>query len=150
MAKKILILEDNADRRAAMRECLQDRLYQFETTFFDEAEAMIRSIQENWNQLQLIVLDHDLELKSDDASGKCVDPGTGRSVAEFLARRTPTCPVVIHTTNSTAAVAMEELLREAQWETHRVVPWGDLEWIPTQWFRAVRRAIVGRIKTVSK
>jgi hypothetical protein len=38
---------------------------------------------------------------------------------------------------------MEMALDEAGWETHRVLPFGDLEWIPKVWFRAVRDTIVG-------
>jgi hypothetical protein len=58
--------------------------------------------------------------------------------------------VVIHSTNSAAATGMEMVLQEAQWQTRRVVPFGDLEWIPTQWFRAVRRAIVAQAKRPQK
>jgi hypothetical protein len=75
-----------------------------------------------------------------------IDPGSGCHVAEFLATRTPVCPVVIHTTNSNAAVSMEETLRGAGWKTRRVVPFDDMNWIKTDWFFAVRRALVGPIR----
>jgi hypothetical protein len=71
-----------------------------------------------------------------------LDPGTGRDVAEYLAQQAPSCPVIIHTTNAIAGDGMEFLLRDAGWNIQRVHPCGDLEWIPSQWFRTVRNAIV--------
>jgi len=139
---KILILEDNMDRRAAMQSCLRDRFHQYETVFFDSASEMLSHLETHLSESLVISLDHDLEISS-AKNGKSVDPGTGREVADFLARRTPSCPVLIATTNSVAGDGMEFALREAHWETHRVHPWGDLEWIPSQWFRTLRNAIVG-------
>lgn len=143
---KILILEDDARRRDAMRDCLGDRFFQYETLFFDNAAEMCAYLQTHLPSALVISLDHDLELKP-QANGKPIDMGTGREVADFLAARTPACPVVIATTNSASGDGMEFLLREANWETHRVQPWGDLDWIPTQWFRAVRNAIVGAARS---
>ena len=41
MAMKILILEDNQERRAAMERCLEDRFYTFEVQFFEaSADAL--------------------------------------------------------------------------------------------------------------
>jgi hypothetical protein len=59
--------------------------------------------------------------------GRLLDPGTGREVADDLARRSAVCPVVIHTTNSSAAVGMEMVLREARWKTYSVYPLEGLE-----------------------
>jgi hypothetical protein len=140
--RKIVILEDNEDRRATMQRCLADRFPQFEARFFEEPAPMIAYLRDHLPDAAVISLDHDLDLKP-GPDGRLIDPGTGREVADFLARQTPVCPVVIHTTNSVAAVGMEMTLTESCWKTQRVVPFGDLEWIPTQWFRAVRRAIVG-------
>ena len=92
-----------------------------------------------------VALDNDLELKP-GPDGRCVDPGSGCHVADFLATRAPVCPVVIHTTNSEAAVKIEDTLRRAGWKTRRVVPFDGMNWIPTDWFRAVRRAIVGPLR----
>ena len=138
---KILVLEDNADRQAAMKRCLEDRFYQFEAGFFDDAREMTEYLDSHLDETILISLDHDLELKSNGA-GDTLDPGTGREVADYLARHRPVCPVIIHTTNAPAAAGMEMVLQENKWETRRVAPFGDLEWIPTQWFRNVRQAIV--------
>src|SRR5262249_41102424 len=141
MAMIIAILEDNEERRAVMRDCLTDRFPQFEVRFFDAADDMIDFLDRHLPNTILISLDHDLELKH-NPEGKAIDPGTGRQVADFLARRPPQCPVVIATTNSSAAVGMEMVLQEARWITYRVLPFNDLEWITAQWFPTVRRAIV--------
>ena len=144
MAMKIIILEDNADRQEAMRACLVDRFYQYEIHFFDDSAEMIRFLDEHLADAIVIALDHDLDLKP-GPEGRWIDPGTGREVADFLAERAPTCPVILHTTNAPAAVGMEAVLRDAGWKTRRVVPFGDLEWIETAWFSAMRRAIVGPV-----
>ena len=94
----------------------------------------------------VLALDHDLELQS-RANGRCLDPGTGRQVADYLATKKPACPVVIHTSNGPAGDGMEMVLQDAHWITQRVVPADDLDWIPTTWFRAVRRSIVGSSAT---
>jgi hypothetical protein len=57
--------------------------------------------------------------------------------------------VIIASTNSVAADAIENALREAGWKTRRVVPFDDMEWIKTDWFFALRRAIVGPVNTSS-
>ena len=146
MAMKIVILEDNCERTAAMRECLADRFRQYEATFFSAPAKMIAYLVENLPETILISLDHDLELES-DRFGQLTDPGTGREVADFLAGQPPVCPVIIHSSNSNAAVGMEMVLQDANWETHRVVPFDDLAWIQRDWFRAVRRAIVAMART---
>jgi hypothetical protein len=145
MAMKIVILEDNADRQVVMRRCLADRFYTFDAHFFDDARDTIRFLEEHLTETILVALDNDLELKP-GPDGRCIDPGCGRDVVNFLITRTPTCPVIIHTTNSDAAVASEAALREAGWKTKRVIPFDDMAWIEADWFFAVRRAIVGPIK----
>jgi hypothetical protein len=142
MAKKIVILEDNTARRAAMERCLQDRFYQFDVVFFEAAGPMQEFCARHLEETILIGLDHDLEMQP-GSHGRCHDMGTGRQVADFLATRKPTCPVIIHSSNATATLGMEMVLRDAHWETRVVLPLDDLEWIPTVWFRTVRRAIVG-------
>jgi hypothetical protein len=146
MASKIVILEDNMDRKAAMRACLADRCSAFDVHFFDEADEAIRFLGENLPDTLVISLDHDLELKP-GADGRCIDPGTGREVADFLATRAPACPVIIATTNSPAASTMEKVLRGAGWHTRRVVPFDDMQWIETDWFFAMRRALVGPVRS---
>ncbi len=141
MAMKIAILEDNLERKAAMLDCLQDKFYQFEKKFFDNPADMIDFLKDHLQDTIAISLDHDLELIP-APEGKATDPGTGREVADFLAQKSPSCPVIIHTSNSTAASGMEMVLQEANWKTFRVCPCGDLDWIADQWIRTLRQAIV--------
>jgi CheY-like chemotaxis protein len=145
MAMKIVILEDNMDRQSIMRACLADRFYTFDAHFFDDAAEMIRFLEEHLDETLVISLDHDLELKP-GPDGRSTDPGTGREVADFLATKTPTCPVIIATTNSFAAEGVQEVLRNAGWKTRRIVPFDDMHWIETDWFFALRRAIVGPVR----
>jgi DNA-binding NarL/FixJ family response regulator len=149
MAKKIVILEDNEDRAAAMRRCLQERFCEFEVSFFNESATMIDYLRSHLPDTILICLDHDLELMP-GVDGRLIDPGTGRDVADYLAGQAPVCPVVIHTTNSAAGTGMEMVLQEARWQTQRVSAYNDLEWIPTKWARTIRRAVVGRKKDVQQ
>ncbi len=142
---KIAILEDNLDRQAIMRACLADRFYMYEAHFFDDSCEMIRFLERNLDETLVIALDNDLELKP-GPDGRPVDPGSGCHVAEFLASRLPVCPVVIHTTNAIAGTKIDELLRQAGWTTRRVVPFDDMNWIQTDWFPAIRRAIVGPVR----
>lgn len=144
MAMKIVILEDNVDRQAVMRECLADRFYMYEAQFFDDSCEMIHYLEAHLTETILIALDNDLDMKMGQ-DGRLFDPGDGCQVADFLAKQAPVCPVIIHTTNTTAAETINRLLRGAGWETRRVIPFDDMEWIKTDWFFAVRRAIVGHI-----
>src|SRR3954451_16404994 len=121
MAMKIVILEDNEERQAVMRACLADRFYQYDTRIFDDPGEMIRFLREHLADTLVISLDHDLELQP-GPDGRCTDPGTGRAGAEYLARQQPVCLVIIHTTNSQAALGMEMLLKDARWKTRRVIP----------------------------
>src|SRR5262249_50124162 len=141
MAMKIAVLEDNPERAAAMRRCFSDRFYQYEVRFFDDATDMKAFLETSLAEILLICLDHDLELKH-LSTGEAVDPGTGRDIAEFLSAGGPVCPVVIPTTNSPAGEGMESVLKKSHWKPYRVLPCNDLEWIPTDWFRTGRRAIV--------
>ncbi len=141
MPMKIAILEDDGRRTEAMRDRLADRFWQFEHVFFDSAGEMTEYLERNFNEVIALSLDHDLELKV-NAAGQTYDPGTGREVADYLATRRPSFPVIIHTTNDFGAIGMESVLREAGWQTCRVSPFGDLEWVHDSWFPAIRRAIV--------
>lgn len=130
MRMKIAILEDNLERREVMRACIADRFYMYETCFFDAAAPMIDFLKEHLADCLVIALDHDLELRT-GSDGRCIDPGTGRDVADFLASEKPTCPVIIHSTNAEAAVGMKMILKDAGWKTRRVIPSDGTDWIRT-------------------
>ena len=144
MAMKIVVLEDNAERVALMRDCVADRFPMYDGHFFDDARDAVRFLDDHLAETLVIALDNDLELKA-DTDGQLVDPGEGRDVAAFLTTKQPVCPVVVHSTNTDAVEAMQVSLRRAGWKTRRVVPFDDMNWIATDWFATVRRAIVGPI-----
>jgi CheY-like chemotaxis protein len=144
---QIVILEDNIDRRCEMRAMLNDRFSQYDVRFFQTAGETIAYLREHLHQTLVVVLDHDLDLIPIDGH-RPFDPGSGRDVADFLVTQPPVCPILIHTTNSAAAIGMLTVLDEAGWTTHQVVPEGDLEWIRTLWIPAIRNAIVGFVGRV--
>lgn len=141
MPMKIVILEDDQRRVEAMRDRLADRFYQFEHVFFDTAAELNEYLSKHLNEVIVLSLDHDLELKV-DSTGTTYDAGTGRDVADYLARQEPICPVIIHSTNEFGALGMEGVLQEAGWQTCRVTPFEDLQWVHESWFPTIRRAIV--------
>jgi CheY-like chemotaxis protein len=130
MAPRIVILEDNARRRAEMARVLHREGFA-PPTFFLTAGAMIAGMSHAY-PADLISLDHDLEPDVDQH-----DPGTGRDVADFLAAREPVCPVIIHSTNYPAALGMEAELVDRGWRVERIAPYSDLAWIDEAWLPLV-------------
>lgn len=144
---RILILEDNEDRRLAMQERLKERFPFFEVDFFATAKKMNEHIASSGlEDVALVSLDHDLELIP-GADSELIDPGTGVDVAEELSRQQAVCPVIVHTTNNVAGDRMQCMLQKAGWKTQRVVPYDDLVWIDDMWFPIVRREIVHSVAT---
>jgi hypothetical protein len=124
-----------------MRRCLADQFPFYRVRSFTPVPELLVHLDGHLENAICICLDHDLELIPGD-DGRMIDPGDGRQAAEYLATRPPQCPVVIHSTNTSAALGMEQTLTDAGWQVTRVSPFGDLEWIASAWLRAVRRAIV--------
>lgn len=146
---RIIILEDNADRRTEMAACLRDLVPQYAVEFFvDAARMQVRLSEGSLADVILIVLDHDLELIP-TADGALFDPGCGRDISSWLTHQEPICPVLIHTTNSSAGQAMQDELREAGWTVGRVIPYGDTEWIWQTWRKAARDLIVTNVAPAS-
>ena len=81
---QIAILEDNPERREAMRDRLQDRFPQYPVYFFHEPVKLIEHLRSSLPDTLAISLDHDLDLipHSDDT---LFDPGTGMTVIDWLA-----------------------------------------------------------------
>jgi len=140
MATKIIVLEDNAERLAAMRDSLNDRLSTFDARFFASAKEIISFLAEHAEDTIAISLDHDLEPILNTELGP-IDAGTGRDVADYLAARSPFCPVVIHSSNSGAVLGMQPVLADAGWTTHRVVPGNDMSWVAEWWLPTLEKAI---------
>lgn len=137
VSNTLAILEDDAGRITAMRECAADVLPGVEVAIFDSAQEMISWLRQNLVDVVLISLDHDLPIK--DAAGNATDFGTGKQVADFLATMAPTCPVIVHSSNDAGAAGMFFALKDANWPYSRVYPCNDLAWIEGSWAAQVRR-----------
>ena len=147
---RILILEDNADRRTAMLDHIADCLPMFGVSFFETSDSMIHALQTVvWNDVALISLDNDLDPVQHN--GKFVDAGDGLAVARFLvAANSPTCerlkpPLIMHSTNDAAVAQMELMFSDANWRTDRVMPYDGESWIGEVWIPKVRSAIVRNV-----
>lgn len=125
----IFILEDNASRLAAMLAVLADLFPTLPVHTEPSAPAAIAWLTANQPHLLLICLDHDL-LPLTPAHP---DPGTGRDVANHLTTQPPTCPIIIHTTNTPAGDGMFFALQQAHWPVFRVYPHNHDAWVPTDW-----------------
>ncbi|MFO0967307.1 MAG: cyclic-phosphate processing receiver domain-containing protein [Gemmataceae bacterium] len=136
-----MVLEDNTDRQREMESLLRDRFFTYEHHFFSDPAESARFLEEHLGETILISLDHDMELIP-TSDGRVRDPGSGRQVAEMLATKPPTCPIVFHSTNANAVEAMKLILTDAGWGAYSVTPFGNLEWIGKQWLPTVRKAIL--------
>ncbi|APZ95957.1 cyclic-phosphate processing receiver domain-containing protein [Fuerstiella marisgermanici] len=150
---RILILEDNAERRTAMIEHLADRLPMFAIQFCDTAESMCKVVQQTGlDDVALISLDNDLE-PVEFRDGKPIDPGSGVDVAACLVRYSKNdgssfaaaVPVIVHSTNEPASVEIIEMLKGVGFQISRIVPYDAEKWIGEIWVREVRRLIVGNV-----
>lgn len=136
MARRtIAILEDDPGRIEGMRAALARDLAVFAVVIHGSAPAMIAWLRDHVAETALISLDNDLI----DPDGAAIDLGEGRDVAEALRLVPPCCPVILHTSNSSAAHAMAQTLGEAGWPMCRVVPHSGLEWIDEDWVLLARR-----------
>jgi hypothetical protein len=106
----------------------------------DNVPDTLEWLRENLGQTILIALDHDLG-PSRLRDGHRFEPGIGREVADFLAKRSPVCPVIIHSSNSPAAEGMVGCLRGAGWAVIRVYPFDDLAWVERDWKPALQRLV---------
>ncbi len=149
---RILILEDNAERRTAMLEHITDSLPMFGVSFFETSDSIIKALNTvDAQEIALISLDNDLDPII--VNGQAVDAGDGVAVARFLVDRpnnrsgdTPhTAPVIIHTTNECVAYEMQELFKAANRQFHRVVPYDAELWISEVWIKKVRSVIIGGV-----
>lgn len=145
----ILILEDDPGRTSAMLDRLRTKYPDVVLHVCDSAGSMNECLDQYLSTALAIALDHDLPI-SYSKDGTVQDHGNGVDVVRHLVKSSPTCPVLIHSTNVTAADTMEAMLREAAWTMYRVVPYGDLEWIDELWFPTMKRAIANYRRSVSR
>lgn len=134
----ILILEDDLDRTTRFLAVLARIAPAVETRMWTSAPAMLAELPTLLPGAVLVSLDNDLfPLEPGDP-----DPGEGVDVARWLAEQSPSCPILVHTSNGPAADAMLSLLEPAGWDLHRIPPLGE-DWIETDW-RGVVRSLLRR------
>jgi hypothetical protein len=131
--KLILILEDNEDRIKNFRFAVKSLGENLTLRIWFDAPTMIAEMSSVLNQACLISLDHDLNPQPDVRT----DPGTGLEVAEFIAKHSPICPVLIHSTNHEKAWSMHNEFRFAGGQVDRVGPIGD-DWVQCLWLPKVK------------
>jgi hypothetical protein len=139
MQSTIFILEDNNERIVAMRACILARFPTLAIAVTQSTSEAVNWLESNLLRAIAISLDHDLERPLDQPA--VPDPGSGRDVADWLARHKPVCPIVIHSTNTHAALGMELCLQDAGWQVERITPYNDLEWVAAAWLPLVQRVI---------
>ena len=137
MPPLLLILDDDRERLQRF-EAISGRLGgDFKVSTWRDAPSMLAQIDTLVRDAALISLDHDLY--PDSASD--ADPGSGRQVAEWLAERRPSCPVIVHSTNTDMAWGMHNALRAAGWTVELVHHINQANWIEELWLPAARRLV---------
>ncbi len=137
---RIVILEDNEDRRIAMMRVLRSRFPKFAVEFFTASKPLIQHLTETLTEpIRLISLDNDLDMTEVD--GNWIDQGEGLDVAQWLSAHSAVCPVVIHTTNMPAGDQMMSMLKASHWSVDRVVPYEGERWIDETWASAIKRLL---------
>jgi len=137
MTQCVAILDDTAARVTAMRAVLREVLPRFELVAFDNAPDFIDWLATGLGEAVLISLDHDLGPTRPRPGGERFDPGIGRDAADVMALYAPTCPVIVHSSNSLAVPGMLRVLSESGWPCSAVMPTDDLRWIPANWRQEV-------------
>ena len=142
---RVVILEDNAEREEAMRACVADKFPAFSVEVFKAVRPFIERLSESGlYDVALISLDHDLEM-IETADGRLLDPGTGVDAAGWLSTQPAITPVIVHTTNAAGGEQMVELLANGGWNLHKIVPYGDMEWIREHWRSVMRNMVVASV-----
>ncbi len=136
MRDVIVILEDNLERTASMRKALEDANITVESRFFRVPCEMIDWFRINLSRVLLASLDHDMN----DLNAPERDQ-TGMEVISHLIANSPSFPVIVHTSNGTARVAMCALLRKKKWKVRVEAPYEDMLWIRESWIKTVTRLL---------
>jgi hypothetical protein len=133
---KVLILEDDADRAGAFAREIAGINPGAEVLVWRSARRMCQEITPHLSDTLFISLDHDLP--ATDESGE--DSGSGMDAVTLLSSLQPSCPVIVHTSNTDASWSMINELRHSGWRVERVGPVGmGADWVHTVWSPVARR-----------
>ena len=94
---------------------------------------MLGLIQSRLSESFAISLDHDLYVSGID------DPGDGLQIAAHLSSLPPSCPVIIHTSNSDKSRQMQGMLESEGWDVRLAGAIGE-NWIESDWITEVASA----------
>ena len=142
MHKFLLVLDDDRTRLGGFEAIVPRLGDEWRIRTWREAPAMIAQIDPLLGQAQLISLDHDLYPDSPSDP----DPGTGRMVADHLAKRGPACPVIVHSTNTDAAWGMFNALAWGKWKVELVHHLNQPGWIEERWLAVAAALLDSRAK----
>ena len=110
----IVILEDNLDRREIIRGIVESLPGNFELQHFDSVDGLRSLASSGFARVRLITLDFSL----DNSSART--PGTGMDAVNFLIKRAPVCPVIVHTSSAGDSRKMAEALAGKGWTVKQV------------------------------
>ena len=125
----LLILDDDQARLRGFDEIVPRLGSDWAIRAWRNAPSMMAEIDALLGEAQLISLDHDLYKDSPSDP----DPGSGRMIADHLAKRDPVCPVIVHSTNTDAAWGMFNELTSGEWKVELVHHTNQPAWIEELW-----------------
>ena len=137
MPRLLLVLDDDRARLRSFDQIALRLGDDWVLKAWRDAPSMISEIESLLDRAQLISLDHDLYKDSPSDP----DPGTGRMIADYLSKRDPICPVVLHSTNTDAAWGMFNQLVSAGWKVELVHHLNQPAWIEELWLPVARQLV---------
>lgn len=129
MSRLLLILDDDRIRLRGFDDIVPRLGKEWVIRSWRDAPSMMAELDLLLGEAQLISLDHDLYKDSPSDP----DPGTGRMIADLLAKRVPVCPVIVHSTNTDAAWGMFNELTFSGWKVELVHHLNQPTWIAELW-----------------
>jgi DNA-binding NarL/FixJ family response regulator len=140
-APVVFLLEDNPARLAEMLAVLALVLPNHRVHVEDDAARANAAFDRLQGRIELVSLDHDLDSVVRPGEPPGLDHGDGRQVTDLIASRQPTCPVIVHTSNTDAGDGMVLALRRAGWPVFRSRPHDRHAWVRTEWADLLRRLV---------
>lgn len=137
MPQFLLILDDDRVRLRGFDAIAPLLGKEWEIKAWRDAPSMISEVDLLLSRAHLISLDHDLYKDSESDP----DPGSGRVIADHLAKRDPVCPVIIHSTNTDAAWGMHNELKAGGWRVELVHHLSQTTWIEDLWLPVARQIL---------
>ena len=134
----LLILDDDRARLRSFDEIVHRLGGDWVIKAWRDAPSMIAEFEAHAAGAQLISLDHDLYKDSPSDP----DPGSGRMIADFLSKRDPICPVIVHSSNTDAAWGMFNELTTGGWKVELIHQLNQPGWIEDLWLPVARQIVL--------